>query len=129
VVHKVELHADRAVLKIGKFDRVTRASLKKLEACLKGMPYAIGGIECMLADHTLAITLVKRSASDEALYKRLRRANTEASTGRTPVHAELHEEDRQVGELPPWLLLGGAAAPPYPPGFVPMMRFRNLRLA
>lgn len=74
VVHKVELSADRAVLRVGKFDRVTRDALRRAEAAIAGrFPYSVGRVECALRDRTVAITLVKRGAADEALTKRMRR--------------------------------------------------------
>jgi hypothetical protein len=99
VVHRVELAATRAVLRLGKFDRVTRRSLARLEGALgEGAAYAIGGWEALLQERALAVTLVKRGAGGEASLKRLRRVALEASTARVPVREHVAAADRAAVE-------------------------------
>lgn len=105
VVHKLELSPSRALLRVGKFDRVTAGSLRALERILgPDEAYTLGGCDFVLRDRALAITLVKRASASDAAAKRMRRAAAEAAAaappqaGRALVAQALPSQDRPFVE-------------------------------
>ena len=67
VQHKVDITSDRAVLRLQRFDRVTRAQAAALEALLgPNHPYCVAAIDFRLADNVVAITVTKRARAPPA---------------------------------------------------------------
>ena len=76
LVHKLELQPERAILRLGKFDRVTCGALGGLREAVARAPgrYVLCSVEACMRDRSLALTLVRSSSGEAALRQRLRRA-------------------------------------------------------
>lgn len=99
VVHRVELSPVRAVLWLGKFERVTRGAMRALEDVLEeGGAYAVGGWDAVPEERALALSLIKRSAAADAAVKRLRRAGLDGAHGRAALPDSVPASDRPALE-------------------------------